>query len=147
MRWRFAISALAILTALLAYCSQVEDAQERGRLATEISKLRTVAPLRKEAADLAKEILEFNSERDHYMDQFKPGQIILDQKGMLKWYHETVSLYHQRYETRVVSILDQIRIATGMDVAGLQKEAKAVNYEPEIEKVGIRLGALAASLP
>jgi hypothetical protein len=118
-------------------------------LAAEIFKLKTVAPLRKEAADLAKEMLDFYNSREHYNDRFTPGQG-LDATQTAKveaWYAETVSVYHAQFERRLVGITEQIRVVTGIDVAGIQGDARGVKFAPQVEDIATRLSALAASLP
>lgn len=149
MKWRAVISILAVMTAALACKERRDNAQERRHLVSELTELRTVAPLRKESADLAKEILDFYNGRQHYMDRFKPGQGLsrTEAESTLKWYSETVTLYDAYYEPRIVSILDEIHVATGMDVRSLQSDAKVVKYAPGVEQIGTRLTALSASLP
>ena len=156
VRLRVAVGILCGLTAIAALIQQheeseskKEDARSRVALTAEIARLRTVSPLRKEAADLTKEILDFYHERERYNERFKAGQALSDAeaKATLSWYRKTVSLYHERFEGRVVAILEQIRTVTGMDVSGTQRDARAVKYEPQIEQVASRLSALAASLP
>lgn len=146
--WRVAIAILGILTAFLAWRQQQENAREKRELRTELAKLRTVSPLRKQAADLAKELLDFYNEREHYNDRFKPEQVLSDKEAAaMKWYSETVSLYHANYERRILSILEEIHVATGMDVRAIQSDAKRVRYAPEVEGTATRLSAFAASLP
>ncbi len=108
-----------------------------------------MSALRKETADLSKELLDFYQAREHYNDRFKPGQGLSAQEAAsaLRWYAETVSLYHSRFEARTLSILEQVRIATGIDVSGLETDAKSVKSAPGVEAVATRLSALAASLP
>jgi hypothetical protein len=153
---RLIVAVLCAATAIAAWEQHLEDAESKSEdakrsrdLTAEISKLRTVAPLRKEAADLAKEMLDFYNGREHYKDRFKPGQALSPSETAeaLAWYAQTVSLYHAQFEKRVLGITEQIRVATGMDVVGIQGDARGVKFAPEVGDIATRLSTLAASLP
>jgi|SRR5579859_3623263 len=149
VKWRAAIGILGVLTALLAYMQQRESAREKKELVDTLTKLRTVSPLRKQAADLAKELMDFYNAREHYNNRFKPGQALTssETKAALDWYSETVRLYHAGHEKRIVSVLNEIHTATGMNVADLEADAHSVDYADGVQLVGTRLSAFAASLP
>ena len=148
-RWRWAIFALGVVTALLAVQQEKSNAREKQELRQALEKLRTVSPLRKEAADLAKELFDFYNSRERYNERFKLGQALSDTeaRAVLKWYSETVRLYHVNYERRITSVLEEIHAATGMDVASLEADAKRVGYAPEIGQTATRLSAFAVTLP
>lgn len=155
-KWRAVILVLGVAAALCALLqmradnrTKVDDERAKQKLSEEITGLRTVSPLRKQAADLAKELLDFYNNRESYKDRFKPGQALSDKESQaaLKWYGETVSLYHVNYEKRIISVLDEIHAVTGMEVVSLESDAKHVKYAPEIEQTAMRLSAFAASLP
>ena len=147
MKWRIAIIVLCVVTALLAFVQQRENARDKRELKNELAKLRTVAPLRKQAADLSKELFDFYHKRQRYTDRFTVGQALSKSQtaDALKWHAET--MYHAQFEKRVVSVLEQIRVATGMDVTELLADAKTVKYAPGVEQIATRLSAFAASLP
>ena len=149
MKWRIAIIVLCVVTALLAFVQQRENARDKRELKNELAKLRTVAPLRKQAADLSTELFDFYHERQRYNDRFTAGQALSKSQtaDALKWHAETVAMYHAQFEKRVVSVLEQIRVATGMDVTELQADAKTVKHAPGVEQIATRLSAFAASLP
>jgi hypothetical protein len=85
----------------------------------------------------------------HYKDRFKRWQVLdaAEFARVEQWFAETVSIYHDRFEERVISILEQIRLATGMDVGALEADAKRVKNAPDVEQIGTRISGLAASLP
>ncbi len=149
LRVKIAVALLCALTFASAWKLHRDDARERSELRKQLKDLRTVSALRKETADLSKELLDFYQVRERYNDRFKPGQGLIAQEaaGALRWYAETVSLYHSRFEARTLSILEQVRIATGIDVSGLETDAKSVKFAPGVKEVATRLSALAASLP
>lgn len=146
---RALIAVLCVLTAAAAWLQQRQSAEGRRGLIGELRGLRTVSALRKQTADLSKELLDFYHQREHYNDRFKPGQGLSDEESRdaLKWYAETVSLYHSRFESRVVSVLQEIRAATGVDAAALESDARSVRFAPAVEEIANRLSAVAASLP
>jgi hypothetical protein len=115
---------------------QRESIDSRNKLADELAKLRTVAPLRKEAADLATEVLNFYNDREHYTDRFTPGRALSESQAadVLKWYSTTVAKYHAQFEKRITSVLGQIRAVTGMDVSGLQADTTGVKFAPQVKK-------------
>jgi hypothetical protein len=154
--WRVFILVLGLMTAACAVFqfraderAKEEAAREKGALSKELAALKTITPLRKETADLAKEILDFYNTRQHYTDRFTPGQTLSDKQvnAALKWHGETVRLFHANFERRIISVLNEIHVVTGMDVAPLEADAKRVMYPPQIEETATRLSAFAASLP
>lgn len=149
LRWRVLVTVLGVLAAALAVKQQSDDSAEKARLAQAIEGLKKISPLRKQAAELAKELLDFYEQREHYNDRFKPGQALsaTETKSALQWYNQSVQLYHERYEKRVAATLDEIHSATGMTTDALRSDAVRVRYEPGIHDVANRLSALAASLP
>jgi hypothetical protein len=149
LRWRVTVALLSLLTAGLAWKQQLDDAKDKRKLVEAIEDLKKVSPLRKQAAELAKELLEFYEQREHYNDRFKPGQTLsaAETKSALRWYEQSVRLYHQRYEKRVIATLDEIHSATGMTTDVLHNDAAKINYAGGIQDVANRLSALAASLP
>lgn len=148
-KWRVAVTVLGLLTAGLAWKQQQDDAKDKRDLVKAIEDLKKVSPLRKQAAELAKELLEFYEQREHYNDRFKPGQVLsaTESKAAFRWYEQSVRLYHERYQARVTDTLDEIHSGTGMATGALRRDAARVNYAGGIQDVANRLSALAASLP
>jgi hypothetical protein len=145
---RIVVGTLAIIVTVLAWIQHVENARAQQNLVSELAQIRTVTPLRKQSAELAKEMLEFYAERETYNKRFRPGRALSakETRDVFAWYTETVNLYHSNYERRIISTLNENHSATGMDVTTLQAEAKAVRFSPEIGDVAIKMSAFAASL-
>src|ERR1700730_15587633 len=72
LKWRILVAILGTLIAALSWKQLKDDTAEKKHFTEVIENLKKVSPLRKQASELAKELLDFYELREHYNDRFKP---------------------------------------------------------------------------
>ena len=155
-KWRISFAVFGVINVLLTmwiYKRGTDSNNETlNGLRREVATLRTVVPLRKQAADLAAEIHDFVDVRHHRaMDGLVPGRTLSQQeeRRAFEIYRVGVADYHERFDKRLTAILREIEKATGKQTEDIVKMSGAISDVGLLpaKDVANRISALAASLP
>jgi hypothetical protein len=127
---------------------------ELSEVRAELTTLKRVNPLRKEAANLASDLHDFVVDKRELamqgIDKFGKSPLTKEQEErVFNIYRNGVVQYYDRYDLRIRTLLSEIKTVTGKETAPVQAAALNINGVAleTIVEVSNRIGDLAAGLP